>query len=91
MKDNADLLGVGVITQRAMARDTGVTEDTIDLIKLAPGANATVVQNRLGDGDGEGLPGPHRGALNQEEPQAQEEPDQISARGADSRAASCWR
>ena len=47
VKDNADLLGVGVITQRAMARDTGVTEDTIDLIKLAPGANATVVQNRL--------------------------------------------
>ena len=40
VKDNADLLGVTVVTQRTMARQMGVSEDTLDLIKLAPGANA---------------------------------------------------
>ena len=47
VKDNADLLGVTVVTQRTMARQLGVREDTLDLIKLAPGANAAQVQSRL--------------------------------------------
>jgi putative ABC transport system permease protein len=47
VKDNADLLGVTVVTQRTMSRQMGVNEDTIDLLKLAPGADAKQVQNRL--------------------------------------------
>ena len=47
VKDNADLLGVTVVTQRTMARQLGVREDTLDLIKLAPGADAAQVQSRL--------------------------------------------
>jgi putative ABC transport system permease protein len=47
VKDNADLLGVTVVNQRTMAREMGVSEDTIDLIKLAPGADAAQVQDRL--------------------------------------------
>jgi putative ABC transport system permease protein len=47
VKDNADLLGATVVTQRTMARQMGVREDTLDLIKLAPGANAAQVQDRL--------------------------------------------
>ena len=47
VKDNADLLGVTIVTQRTMARQMGVGEDTIDLIKLAPGAIAAQVQDRL--------------------------------------------
>ena len=47
VKDNADLLGVTVVTQRTMARQLGVREDTLDLVKLAPGADAAQVQSRL--------------------------------------------
>jgi putative ABC transport system permease protein len=47
VKDNADLLGSMVVTQPAMARDFAVTEDTYDFIKLAPGANASTVQDRI--------------------------------------------
>jgi putative ABC transport system permease protein len=47
VKDNADLLGATVVTQRTMARQMGVREDTLDLIKLAPGADSAQVQDRL--------------------------------------------
>jgi len=47
VKDNADLLGDMVVTQGAMARDFAVTQDTFDFIKLAPGANASTVQDRI--------------------------------------------
>jgi putative ABC transport system permease protein len=47
VKDNADLLGATVVTQRTMARQMGVREDTMDLIKLDPGADAAQVQDRL--------------------------------------------
>ena len=47
LKDNADLLGIAVVTQRVMSSQMGVNEDTIDLVKLAPGASAEQVQNRL--------------------------------------------
>ncbi len=36
-----------VVTQRTMSRQLGVNEDTIDLVKLAPGADAERVQERL--------------------------------------------
>ena len=47
VKDNADLLGTTVVTQHTMARQMGVKEDTLDLIKLAPGGDAAQVQDRL--------------------------------------------
>src|SRR5262245_32353340 len=47
VKDNADLLGSMVVTQAAMARDFAVREDTYDFIKLAPGIDASTVQNRI--------------------------------------------
>jgi putative ABC transport system permease protein len=47
VKDNADLLGSMVVTHGAMARDFAVMQDTFDFIKLAPGANASTVQNRI--------------------------------------------
>jgi putative ABC transport system permease protein len=47
VKDNADLLGATVVTQRTMARQMGVREDTMDLVKLDPGADAAQVQDRL--------------------------------------------
>jgi putative ABC transport system permease protein len=47
VKDNADLLGSLVVTHEAMARDFGVTQDTFDFIKLAPGADSSVVQERI--------------------------------------------
>jgi len=47
VKDNADLLGVGIVTQQAMARELGNKDDSIDLLKLAPGANANQIQDRL--------------------------------------------
>jgi putative ABC transport system permease protein len=47
VKDNADLLGMGVVTNRAMARDFGQADDTFDFIKLEAGANADAVQRRL--------------------------------------------
>jgi putative ABC transport system permease protein len=49
LKDNADLLGSAVITQRAMARYLNQTDDTFDFVKLASGADAAVVQRRLKD------------------------------------------
>jgi putative ABC transport system permease protein len=45
--DNADLLGAGVITNRAMARGFGQSDDTFDFVKLAPGADSAAVQQRL--------------------------------------------
>ncbi|HEX3292763.1 MAG TPA: FtsX-like permease family protein [Solirubrobacterales bacterium] len=47
VKDNADLLGSMVVTHAAMARDFAVTQDTYDFIKLAPGADPSVVQDRI--------------------------------------------
>ena len=47
VKDNANLLGSAVITQRAMARNLGQTDDTFDFVKLRPGADAEQVQARL--------------------------------------------
>ena len=47
VKDNADLLGSMVVTHAAMARDFAVTQDTFGFIKLAPGANASTVQDRI--------------------------------------------
>jgi len=47
VKDNADLLGAGIVTQQAMARELGNKDDSIDLLKLAPGANANRIQDRL--------------------------------------------
>jgi putative ABC transport system permease protein len=47
VKDNADLLGSLIVTQEAMARDFAVTQDTFDFVKLAPGANAATVQDRI--------------------------------------------
>jgi putative ABC transport system permease protein len=44
VKDNANLLGSAVITQRAMARNLDQTDDTYVFVKLAPGADATQVQ-----------------------------------------------
>ncbi len=36
-----------MITQRSMARNLDQTDDTFDFVKLAPGADAAVVQQRL--------------------------------------------
>ena len=47
VKDNANLLGSLVVTHDAMARDFAVTEDTYDFVKLAPGADARTVQDRI--------------------------------------------
>jgi putative ABC transport system permease protein len=47
VKDNADLLGMGVITNRAMAREFGQGDDTFDFVKLDPGADSDQVQDRL--------------------------------------------
>jgi putative ABC transport system permease protein len=47
IKDNADLLGSMVVTHGAMATDFAVTQDTFDFIKLAPGANASTVQDHI--------------------------------------------
>ena len=42
--DDADLLGSVVVTQAAMRRDFGTTQDQFDFVKLAPGADADAVQ-----------------------------------------------
>jgi putative ABC transport system permease protein len=47
VKDSADLLGSMIVTQQAMARDFAVTQDTFDFVKLAPGADASMVQDRI--------------------------------------------
>ena len=47
VKDDADLLGSVVVTQAAMRRDFGTTDDLTDFVKLAPGADADAVQSRL--------------------------------------------
>jgi putative ABC transport system permease protein len=47
VKDNADLLGALIVTQNVMAREFATTEDTYDFIKLAPGADAAMVQKRI--------------------------------------------
>jgi putative ABC transport system permease protein len=47
VKDNANLLGSFVVTQAAMARQLGITEDTYDFVRLAPGAGAAAVKARI--------------------------------------------
>jgi putative ABC transport system permease protein len=47
VKDNADLLGAMVVTHEAMARDFAVKQDTFDFVKLVPGADSSVVQDRI--------------------------------------------
>ena len=47
VKDSADLIGSGIVTQRAMARQFGTSDDTTDFVRLAPGADAAAVQRRL--------------------------------------------
>jgi putative ABC transport system permease protein len=47
VKDNADLLGMGVVTNRAMVREFGQSDDTFDFVKLEPGVDAAAVQKRL--------------------------------------------
>ncbi|MFN8161656.1 MAG: FtsX-like permease family protein [Solirubrobacterales bacterium] len=47
VKDQADLLGSVVVTQAAITRLFGVTEDTYAFVKLAPGASPDAVQDRL--------------------------------------------
>src|SRR3954468_21323727 len=49
IKGSGDLFGGFVITQRAMARDFAVNQDTFDFVKLAPGADSGTVQNRIDD------------------------------------------
>jgi putative ABC transport system permease protein len=46
-KDSADLLGSLIVTQEAMARYFAVTQDTFDFVRLAPGADASAVQDRI--------------------------------------------
>jgi putative ABC transport system permease protein len=47
VKDNADLIGSGIVTQAAMAREFGTRDDTYDYVRLDPGADAAAVQDRL--------------------------------------------
>jgi putative ABC transport system permease protein len=47
VKGTGDLLGGLVVTQAAMARDFAVNQDTFDFVKLAPGADASTVQQRI--------------------------------------------
>jgi len=47
VEDNADLIGAGIVTQRAMAREFGTRDDTYDYVKLDPGADEDTVQRRL--------------------------------------------
>ena len=46
-KDNADLLGSALVTQRLMARDFDQSDDVFDFIRLAPGADSERVQATL--------------------------------------------
>jgi putative ABC transport system permease protein len=46
-EDKAELFGGAIVTQRAMATAFDQTDDTIDFIELAPGADAEKVQARL--------------------------------------------
>jgi putative ABC transport system permease protein len=47
VKDNADLLGDFVVTQAALASRFQATQDSLDLIKVAPGADAAAVHARI--------------------------------------------
>jgi putative ABC transport system permease protein len=49
IKGSGDLFGGFVVTQRAMARDFAVNQDTFDFVKLEPGADSETVQNRIDD------------------------------------------
>jgi putative ABC transport system permease protein len=45
--DKANLLGSAVVTHRVLARDFNQKQDSIDFVKLAPGASLSRVQSRL--------------------------------------------
>jgi putative ABC transport system permease protein len=47
VKDNADLIGDFVVTQGTLRSEFGTTEDSTDFVKVAPGANASTVQDRV--------------------------------------------
>lgn len=47
VKDNADLLGTAVVTHATLARRFDESRDTLDFVKVAPGADADKVQDRL--------------------------------------------
>jgi putative ABC transport system permease protein len=47
VKDNADLLGNFLVTQGTLRRAFGETLDSIDFVKVAPGASAAAVQARI--------------------------------------------
>jgi putative ABC transport system permease protein len=46
-RDKADLLGSAIVTHAVLAREFDQREDAIDFVKLAPGAEADAVQDRL--------------------------------------------
>jgi len=46
-EDQAGLLGSALVTHGVMARDFDQTEDTLDFVELAPGADADTVQDRI--------------------------------------------
>ena len=46
-EDKADLLGSAIVTQRVMAQQFDQSDDVFDFVKLAPGARADAVQDRL--------------------------------------------
>ena len=47
VKDNADLLGNVVTTQRTLRTQFGTTDPSMTFVKLAPGANAAAVQAQI--------------------------------------------
>jgi putative ABC transport system permease protein len=46
-EDRADLLGAAIVTQSLLARRFDQRDDVLDFVKLAPGAGAAAVQERL--------------------------------------------
>ena len=47
VKDTADLIGAAIVTQAALARDFRQHDDSIDFVRLDPGADADAVQARV--------------------------------------------
>jgi putative ABC transport system permease protein len=54
--DKANLLGSAVVTHRVLARDFNQRQDSIDFVKLAPGASLSDVQSRLSKAVEAGFP-----------------------------------
>ncbi len=47
VKDNADLIGNVLVTEQTLRRDFGTTAPSITFVRVAPGADAGVVQRRV--------------------------------------------